>query len=117
MPNSPAHTRRRAAIIRISSGPTGCVPRFFNAWARLTVIQTGSIALLAFVVGDYLAQLFDLGSWSAPVYAALAVIGLTGINWLGVRQGTTAQNWLTAFELAGLLLVIVAGSCLRRTNR
>lgn len=87
----------------------GLRPAFLYAWARLTVIQTGSIALLAFVVGDYLAQLFDLGSWSAPVYAALAVIGLTGINWLGVRQGTTAQNWLTAVELTGLLLVIVAG--------
>lgn len=32
---------------------------FLFAWARMTVIQTGSIALLAFVFGDYASQLFD----------------------------------------------------------
>jgi amino acid transporter len=87
----------------------GARTAFLYAWARLAVIQTGSIALLAFVVGDYLAQLLDLGPWSAPLYAALAVIVLTAINWLGVRQGTTAQNWLTALEILGLLLIIGAG--------
>lgn len=82
---------------------------FLYAWARLAVIQTGSIALLAFVVGDYLAQLIDLGPWSASMYAALSVIVLTAINWLGVRQGTTAQNWLTAVEVLGLVAIVVAG--------
>src|SRR5690606_21786651 len=37
---------------------------FLYGWARLAVIQTGSVALLAFVVGDYMAQIFDLGPWS-----------------------------------------------------
>ena len=82
---------------------------FLYGWARLAVIQTGSIALLAFVVGDYLAQLIDLGPWSAPLYAAAAVVVLTGINWLGVRQGTTTQNWLTVVEVLGLLAIIAAG--------
>ena len=82
---------------------------FLYGWARLAVIQTGSIALLAFVVGDYLAQLIDLGPWSAPLYAAVAVVVLTAINWLGVRQGTTTQNWLTVVEVLGLLAIIAAG--------
>lgn len=34
---------------------------FLYGWARLAVIQTGSIALLAFVVGDYMSQVFSLG--------------------------------------------------------
>ena len=33
------------------------------AWARLSVIQTGSIALLAFVFGDYASQLLRLGTF------------------------------------------------------
>jgi len=82
---------------------------FLYAWARLSVIQTGSIALMAFVAGDYLAQLIDIGPWSAPLYAALAVIALTAINWLGVRQGTTVQNWLTAVEVVGLVAIVIAG--------
>lgn len=81
---------------------------FLYAWARLAVVQTGSIALLAFVVGDYLAQLAGQGPWAAAAFAAAAVVALTAINWLGVRQGTRTQNWLTAVEIGGLLLVVAA---------
>src|SRR5690554_5098504 len=59
---------------------------FLYGWARLAVIQTGSVALLAFVVGDYMAQIFDFGPGSSPLYAALAVVALTAVNWLGIRQ-------------------------------
>ncbi|MDP8915876.1 MAG: amino acid permease [Pseudomonadota bacterium] len=82
---------------------------FLYAWARLAVIQTGSIALLAFVFGDYATQLLPLGPASPAVYAALAVGLLTGLNWWGIRAGVRAQNWLTAAEVLGLLLLIVAG--------
>src|SRR5690606_27104500 len=50
---------------------------FFYAWARLSVIQTGSIALLAYVFGDYMTQLLDLGPFSAAIYAAVAVLLVT----------------------------------------
>src|SRR5690606_16122846 len=30
---------------------------FLFAWARMSVVQTGSIALLAYIFGDYMAQL------------------------------------------------------------
>jgi basic amino acid/polyamine antiporter, APA family len=56
------------------------------AWARLSVIQTGSIALLAFVFGDYASQLLPLGTFSAGIYAALAIVLLTILNILGVRH-------------------------------
>ncbi|HEX8388132.1 MAG TPA: APC family permease, partial [Sphingomonas sp.] len=83
---------------------------FLYAWARLAVIQTGSIAVLAFVFGDYLTQVAPIaGSASSALYAALAVAGITAINWLGVRQGAGAQLWLTLIEVAGLVAVIVAG--------
>ena len=34
----------------------GRAPAFLFAWARLAVLQTGSIALLAYVAADYLAE-------------------------------------------------------------
>jgi basic amino acid/polyamine antiporter, APA family len=82
---------------------------FLYAWARLAVIQTGSIALLAYVAGDYLAQLVSFGPMSAPLYAAVIVIVLTAINWLGVKQGTSTQNWLTVIEVGGLVAIVLAG--------
>lgn len=82
---------------------------FLYAWARLSVIQTGSVAVLAFVFGDYLSQIAPLGVASPAIYAAAAVIAITAVNWLGVRAGTRAQNLLTLVEVGGLVLVIVAG--------
>jgi amino acid transporter len=85
---------------------------FLFAWARITVIQTGSIALLAFVIGDYASQLTPLGPHSSAVYAAMAVALVTALNVSGVRHGKLAQNVLTSAELLGLLLVVVAGLAL-----
>lgn len=82
---------------------------FLYAWARLAVIQTGSVALLAFVFGDYMSELASLGPSSSAIYAAAAVIGITAVQWIGVRSGAAAQLWLTLAEVAGLVAVIVAG--------
>lgn len=82
---------------------------FIYAWARLSVIQTGSLALLAFVFGDYFAQLAPLGPPGPMLYAAAVVVLLTAINWAGVRLGAGTQLWLTALEIGGLVLIIGAG--------
>jgi len=84
-------------------------PAFLFAWSRMAVLQTGSIALLAFVFGDYASQLFSLGSRSSAIFAALLIVVLTEINLAGLRQGKSTQKVLTAAEIAGLLLVIGAG--------
>ena len=94
------------AWLRRAYGPRTA---FLYAWARLTVIQTGSIVLLAYVVGDYMRQILDLGPWSSTLYASATVALLTLCNWLGVRQGTGLQTVLTVLEVAGLGLVIAAG--------
>lgn len=81
---------------------------FLFAWARITVIATGSIALLGFVFGDYCNQIFSLGKYGPAIYALGIVIILTGINYLGTRQSATTQNWLTSFEVIGLFIILIA---------
>jgi basic amino acid/polyamine antiporter, APA family len=82
---------------------------FLFAWARLTVVQTGAIALLAFVLGDYAADLLRLGPWGSPLCAGAVVAILTTTNIAGVRQGAATQNLLTTLEVGGILLVALAG--------
>lgn len=82
---------------------------FLFAWARISVIQTGSIALLAFVFGDYLATVFSVGPYSTPLYAALVVIVLTALNASGLKHGSRAQNVLTHIEVLGLVFIAIAG--------
>ena len=78
----------------------------------MTVIQTGSIALLAFVFADYAAELAGTDTRLTPLYAALAVVALTAVNVRGVREGKWTQNVLTIIEVAGVLAVIIAGLAL-----
>jgi amino acid transporter len=82
---------------------------FLFAWARLSVVQTGSIVILAFVFGDYASQLFSFGDYSSSIYAALAVVILTGLNIISIPQGKWTQNWLTAAKVIGLVMVVVFG--------
>ena len=82
---------------------------FFFAWARVAVITTGSIALLAFVFGDYMSRVVSLGPNSSAMYAAITVIVLTVLNIIGLRESARTQNVLTILEVSGLLLVTLAG--------
>lgn len=82
---------------------------FLYAWARLAVIQTGSLALLSFIVGDYLQVIAPLGPAGPAIWAGIAVVAVSAVNWLGIRWGTAAQRWLTLVEVAGLVAIIVAG--------
>lgn len=82
---------------------------FLFAWSRSSVIQTGSIAILAYVFADYLAPILSLDRTSSPVLAVVAVVGLTGLNLAGLRHGKRFQVVLTIVELVGLGAVIVAG--------
>ena len=82
---------------------------FLFAWARFAVITTGSIAMLAFVFGDYMGAIVPLGAHGSAVWGALAVAVLTWVNGRGIHASASAQSWLTLAEVLGLVLVIAAG--------
>jgi amino acid transporter len=79
------------------------------AWARGTVIQTGAIATVAFVYGDYATQLLPLGAWGAALHAALAILAVTAINVRGTRPGSRFQSTLTVLTLLALAAIALAG--------
>jgi basic amino acid/polyamine antiporter, APA family len=87
----------------------GRAPGFLFAWARMTVIQSGSIAMLAFLIGDYLSEVRSLGGYSTSLYAALVIGLLTGANLMGIRQGSGLQRLFTSTIILGLLFVVAAG--------
>lgn len=82
---------------------------FLFAWSRLAVTSTGSIALLAFVFGDYASHLLPLGPHSSALYAGAVVAVLTGLNALGLRFGCGVQNAFTGLVVLGLVALVAAG--------
>jgi basic amino acid/polyamine antiporter, APA family len=81
---------------------------FLFGWAQLAVIQTGSIGLMAYIFADYAARLWPEGL-PTIAYAALAVVGMSALNLLGVVLGKAAQNVLTLAKVLGLGGILVAG--------
>lgn len=82
---------------------------FLYGWARLTVIVAGSIAIFAFLFGEYLSRVISLGEHSAAIWAGLIVIVLSAVNYIGIREGKAAQDLFTLLEVGGLVLIVVAG--------
>jgi len=78
-------------------------------WARGTVIQTGAIAAVAFVYGEYAAVLMPLGASGTPIHAGIAIAVLTAINAAGTLQSRVVQVTLTLLTIAALICVIFAG--------
>ncbi len=82
---------------------------FVFGWARMTVIQTGAIAAVSFVFGDYASEIFRLGDKSSAIYAALGVVTLTLLNFAGTVESKILQKVMQVLLFAGLLFISVAG--------
>jgi APA family basic amino acid/polyamine antiporter len=82
---------------------------FLFAWSRLTVIQTGAIAAVAFVFGDYASEIFRLGAHSSAIWAAISVAALTALNLAGTLQSKLLQKVMEVTLITGLVLFSIAG--------
>jgi amino acid transporter len=86
---------------------------FLFAWSRFAVINSGSIALLGYVLGDYLNVVLPLGALGPPLYAALSVVILTAFNLRGAGPANDAADYgLTSLEVVGLLIMVAAAVAL-----
>ena len=82
---------------------------FVFAWSRMTVIQTGAIAAVAFVFGEYASQIVSLGANSTAIWAAIGVAVLTALNFAGTLQSKTLQKGMEVLLILALAAVAVGG--------
>jgi APA family basic amino acid/polyamine antiporter len=113
---------------------------YVYGWSLFAVIQTGSIAALAYVFAEYSTQFVSLpelhgalGTFSFHLpfigditpfkdagvkgLATIVIITLTAINYLGVRFGGLVQDVFTIIKLAGMALLFVAAIFLPTGDR
>ncbi|HEU4781057.1 MAG TPA: APC family permease [Steroidobacteraceae bacterium] len=82
---------------------------FLFAWARFAVINTGSLALLGFVLGDYANSVWSLGPHGSSWYALITIVAMTLFNLKGLYTGQSADYAMTGLEVGGLLIIFAAG--------
>mgnify|MGYP001186247753 CR=1 FL=1 len=80
---------------------------FTFGWANLWVIKPTVIASIVSVFALYFCQATGLGHAREFVVGAGAILLLTFVNWLGVKEGTRTQSLFTTAKLAGILVVCV----------
>jgi len=82
---------------------------YLFGWTQMVIIRPADIALMSFIFARYGQTFFSFGKDNQLFYAAAAVMVLTTINLLGVKEGKWTQNFLTVLKALGLLGIVVAG--------
>jgi APA family basic amino acid/polyamine antiporter len=85
---------------------------FLWGWGMFWTMHTGIIAVIAMVFARYLGVLVPLSDAGLRVVAAGAVIVLSTVNYVGVRQGSGLQTALTAAKVFAIAAAIVAAFAL-----
>jgi APA family basic amino acid/polyamine antiporter len=81
---------------------------FIYGWALLLVIQTGGMAAVAVTFARYFLEVTHLAIGDR-VIAVLVLAGLTAINCLGVRAGSTTQNIFMTLKICAIAAIVLCG--------
>lgn len=103
---------------------------FLYGWTAFLVIMSGGIAALGVAFGEYLGSFVPFfstgnvlasvpaGSWTwtlsgGQIAAALAILFLTAVNHLGLKEGAWVQNALTVLKIGAIGILAVLGLVVR----
>ncbi len=103
---------------------------YLYGWSVFAVIQTGSQAAIAYVFGEYscyfikfpelpaslqnfsiyipiVGHIFPLAEYGPKLIAIIAILLLTGINYVGVLFGGAVQSFITYIKIFSIVLLSV----------
>ena len=82
---------------------------FLWGWAMFWTMHSGIIAAIAVICARYVGYFAPLGETGVKAVAIGVILLLSGINYLGVRQGANLQTVFTIGKVAAILAMIVLG--------
>jgi len=89
---------------------------FVFGWANLWVIKPTVIASITTVFALYFCQVMHLPKSAEFPVGSAAILLLTFVNWLGVKQGAGTQSLFTTAKIIGILALCVAAFALPATH-
>lgn len=81
---------------------------FLWGWAMFWTMHTGIIAAIATIFARYAAFFHPMGDAGVRSLAVAAVVTLTIVNYIGVRQGSIVQTTFTILKIAAIIAIIGA---------
>jgi APA family basic amino acid/polyamine antiporter len=83
---------------------------FLWCWAMFWSMHTGIIAALAMVFARYVGHFVPLGGGGLRLVAVAAIVALSAINYVSVRQGSALQTTFTVIKVTAIALVVALGA-------
>lgn len=81
---------------------------FVSAWTFTLAVLSGGTAWLAVTFSIYVGQFVHLTPAMGKVISLALIAVLSGVNYIGVREGVWVQRIFTSLKIAGLLVLIGA---------
>lgn len=78
----------------------------FNSWL---IGGPGSIAALAIALPSALTNIIPMGEWTIKIIAIILIIGLTILNYFGVKSGSRVQNLSMIAKLIPIVIILILG--------
>jgi APA family basic amino acid/polyamine antiporter len=82
---------------------------FLYGWALLLMIECGAIAAVAITFAQYALRFVGNTGAAATPLAAVAIVIVAAINYMGVKPGSRTLNVFVVLKTAALVLLIAAG--------
>ncbi len=96
---------------------------FLFGWACFLIVMSGGIAALAVAFGEYLGSFLPffstsnvvlsapIGGWTwtlsgGQIAAVIAILLLSVVNYIGLREGAGVQNFLTVFRIGAIVVFV-----------
>ena len=89
---------------------------FVFGWANLWVIKPTVIASITSVFALYFCQVLGMPKAAEFAVGAAAILLLTFVNWLGVKEGARTASVLTTLKVIGIAMLCVAAFVLPSTH-
>jgi APA family basic amino acid/polyamine antiporter len=81
----------------------GPLPAFLFGWTELVVVRAAALGATATIFADYLGYFVPLTAGQVRQIAALAILAIGAINYLGVRRASAVMSLATAAKYVAVL--------------
>jgi APA family basic amino acid/polyamine antiporter len=85
----------------------GPLPAFLFGWSELTVIRASALGAIATIFAEYLGRFVSLSPMEVRVVAAVAVVSVGFLNYVGVNRAAVLMNLSTVAKYAALAALVV----------
>src|SRR3989442_3713378 len=79
---------------------------FLWGWAMFWSMHSGIIAAIAMVFARYAATIVPMGDAGIRLTAVAGILGLSAINYAGVRPGSAVQTGLTVTKIVAIAVLL-----------